>query len=98
MTATPARESVSSVALIGKADAAGRRLWLARWNEHWAAYNFVAGHRRPEESFRQCMLREITEDRPLPEEKRIAWFSNDGELARLRSNRNGGRHLRDRPG
>ncbi len=43
----------------------GNRQWLAQWNEHWKAFFFVGGHREGDESFRDCVLREIGEELEL---------------------------------
>jgi 8-oxo-dGTP pyrophosphatase MutT (NUDIX family) len=55
------RQSEAAVALICR-DRDGQTLWLAQWNPKWAAYHFVGGHRRPLESFRECLVREIDEE------------------------------------
>jgi 8-oxo-dGTP pyrophosphatase MutT (NUDIX family) len=55
------RQSIASVALIRRQQD-GRTLWLAQWNRRWQMYNFVSGHKRPEESFRECVVREIGEE------------------------------------
>jgi molecular chaperone DnaJ len=60
------RQSVAAVALIRRSEA-GQALWLAQWNPHWRRYNFVAGHKRPDESFRQCVVRELAEELGLRE-------------------------------
>lgn len=36
--------------------------WLVRWNERWAAFNLVGGHKEDDETFRQCCLREVNEE------------------------------------
>jgi 8-oxo-dGTP pyrophosphatase MutT (NUDIX family) len=61
------RRSEAAVALIRDQGADGRSRWLARWNPKWEAFHFVAGHRRPEESFRACLVREIGEELGLRE-------------------------------
>jgi 8-oxo-dGTP pyrophosphatase MutT (NUDIX family) len=55
------RQSVAAVALITR-ELEGRRQWLAQWNPKWQRYNFVSGHRREGESFRECMVREVREE------------------------------------
>jgi len=40
----------------------GRTEWLAQWNPRWHAYNLVGGHQRPDETFRQCLVREVGEE------------------------------------
>ena len=74
------RESVASIALIQR-DHNGRRQWLAQWNKNWRRYSFVGGHKRPDESFRQCVIRETTEELQLAEG--IDFFVADERLARL---------------
>lgn len=37
-------------------------LWLAQWNERWMRYHFVGGHREPDETFRECLIREVHEE------------------------------------
>ena len=41
--------------------------WLGRWNRSWRAFFFVSGHKAPQESFRQCVVREIREELGLRE-------------------------------
>jgi len=60
------RTSVAAVALIRR-QCEGRTLWLAQWNEHWQHYHFVGGHKRPGESFRECLVREMAEELHLRE-------------------------------
>ena len=55
------RKSLGSIALIRGPDA-DHKTWLARWNRKWKAYNFVAGHKREAESFRECAIREVAEE------------------------------------
>ena len=60
------RKSIASIALIRKEDQ-GQTLWLVQWNENSKLYNFVGGHKRPDETFRECLIREITEELALEE-------------------------------
>ena len=60
------RLSEAAVALIRR-EQDGRTFWLARWNRNWRAYHLVGGHRRPGESFRDCLVREIAEELHLRE-------------------------------
>jgi 8-oxo-dGTP pyrophosphatase MutT (NUDIX family) len=60
------RRSEAAVALIRR-ERDGRTLWLARWNPRWRAYHLVAGHRHADETFRDCLVREITEELGLRE-------------------------------
>jgi 8-oxo-dGTP pyrophosphatase MutT (NUDIX family) len=60
------RQSEAAVALISLMRD-GQTYWLAQWNDKWGAFHFVAGHRRPEETFRDCLVREIAEELHLSE-------------------------------
>ncbi len=60
------RKSIAAIALIHR-DANSQTLWLAQWNDGWKAYNFVGGHKHDDESFRECIIREISEELGLPE-------------------------------
>ena len=55
------RRSEAAVALIRREVESSTR-WLAQWNEGWEAFSFVGGHKRDNESFRECMVREIQEE------------------------------------
>jgi 8-oxo-dGTP pyrophosphatase MutT (NUDIX family) len=55
------RRSEAAVALIRRIED-GATLWLAQWNAKWGAYHFVSGHKRPEETFRECLEREVAEE------------------------------------
>lgn len=84
------RESVASIAIIRRA-AAEKVEWLAQWNSIWCSYFFVGGHKRPEESFRDCLLRELAEElalappdclvaeQPLAIVEYTAWSARAGE-------------------
>jgi len=52
---------MGGVAII-QAERAGRLRWLAQWNRKWQALHFVGGHKLAEESFRECVIREVTEE------------------------------------
>lgn len=60
------RQSVAAIALICRHEN-GQVLWLAQWSRSWQRYHFVGGHKRPDESFRSCAIREITEELDLME-------------------------------
>lgn len=60
------RQSNAAVALIRRLQD-GQTHWLAQWNPRWQKYHFVSGHRRPEETFRECMVRELGEELGLHE-------------------------------
>lgn len=55
------RLSEAAVALIRR-EHDGPTLWLAQWNQNWRTYTFVGGHRWPEETFRECLVRELGEE------------------------------------
>ncbi len=55
------RRSVAAMALFRRQEQ-GRTLYLAQWNLKWRALNLVGGHKRPNESFRECLVREIGEE------------------------------------
>src|SRR4051812_24779597 len=63
---TAMRRSEAAVALIRREEG-GQILWLAQWNPKWQAYHFISGHRRPEETFRECLVREVHEELGLAE-------------------------------
>jgi 8-oxo-dGTP pyrophosphatase MutT (NUDIX family) len=60
------RQSEAAVAVIRRVRD-GQTFWLARWNDKWSAFHFVSGHRRPDETFRECLVREIAEELGLSE-------------------------------
>ncbi|MGO9207963.1 MAG: NUDIX hydrolase [Candidatus Limnocylindrales bacterium] len=55
------RQSVAAIALIRREEAA-QTLYLTQWNLNWRALNLVGGHKRPNESFRDCLVREFAEE------------------------------------
>ena len=55
------RESVAAEAIICGREVNPPR-WLARWNGQWNCFHLVGGHKEAEESFRQCMIREMAEE------------------------------------
>jgi 8-oxo-dGTP pyrophosphatase MutT (NUDIX family) len=55
------RKSEAALAVIRRPRDGGSR-WLALWNAKWDAFHFVGGHRRPGESFRECLVREVAEE------------------------------------
>ncbi|MBX7169259.1 MAG: TIR domain-containing protein, partial [Pirellulales bacterium] len=59
-------KSIASIALIRR-EAEGQTLWLAQWNEGWQSYHFVGGHKHEDETFRDCIVREIDEELGLRE-------------------------------
>jgi hypothetical protein len=54
------RSSVASLAVLSRLEA-GRRLYLARWNDKWNAFSMPGGHKRDAESHRACLVRELAE-------------------------------------
>ncbi len=61
-------------------------MWLAQWNSHWRRFHFVGGHKRHDETFRQCLVREVSaelafregddfsaEEKPLGRREYTAW-------------------------
>jgi len=60
------RQSEAAVAVI-RLVRDGQTHWLAQWNDKWGAFHFVSGHRRPDETFRECLVREIAEELHLSE-------------------------------
>ena len=57
----PMRQSIAAFGVFRRAGASGT-LWLAQWNGNWNKFNFVGGHKRSSESFRQCAIREVAEE------------------------------------
>jgi 8-oxo-dGTP pyrophosphatase MutT (NUDIX family) len=51
------RKSQAALAIIEQQDA-----WLVQWNSNWQAYSLIGGHVEAGESFRECCIREITEE------------------------------------
>ena len=85
------RRSIAALALFRR-DADGQTLWLARWNEKWRRFHFVGGHKRPSETFRECVEREVAEelgltagadfrcaDEPLAHLEYTAWSHGAGQ-------------------
>ncbi len=60
------RQSIASIALIRRGQGLNT-LWLAQWNRRWRCYHFVGGHKHDDESFRQCVIREVTEELEIAE-------------------------------
>jgi 8-oxo-dGTP pyrophosphatase MutT (NUDIX family) len=54
---------------------------LTQWNEGWQAYSLVGGHRRPSESSRGCLAREVAEELGLGEGGQFS--AGESPLARL---------------
>jgi 8-oxo-dGTP pyrophosphatase MutT (NUDIX family) len=62
------RQSLASVAAITRVEA-GETRWLVQWNEGWDGYFLVGGHKRQDETFFGCIVREIGEELGLPDAK-----------------------------
>lgn len=60
------RVSEAAFAMICR-QAEGQILWLLRWNRPWKCYHVVGGHRHNDETYRQCVIREIGEELGLRE-------------------------------
>jgi 8-oxo-dGTP pyrophosphatase MutT (NUDIX family) len=60
------RCSLGAAAVICCRDS-GQLRWLARWNKNWRCYYLVGGHKHEDETFRQCLAREISEELDLAE-------------------------------
>lgn len=56
------RQSIAALALIRRQEEEGRARWLTQWNRKWKAIALVGGHKRPEETFRDCVIRETEEE------------------------------------
>jgi 8-oxo-dGTP pyrophosphatase MutT (NUDIX family) len=56
------RRSTASLAVIRRPGPDGRPLYLAQWNEKWKSFNLVGGHKKENESFRACLVRELFEE------------------------------------
>lgn len=61
------RQSIAAAALV-RIEQNGQPLWLARWSRSWQRFHLVGGHKRPEESFRECLVREIAEELGMAEQ------------------------------
>lgn len=64
------RQSIAAIALIRR-EAGSQTLWLAQWNESWKSFSFVGGHKHNDESFRECLIREIAEELGLHEGQEV---------------------------
>jgi len=61
------RTSVAAFALFRRAAPAGHVEYLVQWNSGWNAFHFIGGHKHDGESFRDCCVREVTEELGLIE-------------------------------
>jgi 8-oxo-dGTP pyrophosphatase MutT (NUDIX family) len=55
------RRSEASLAVIRRPADRGWS-WLSLWNAKWDAFHFVGGHRHPDETYRDCLVREALEE------------------------------------
>ena len=62
------RQSLAAVALIARRTGSSP-LWLVRWNDKWRAYHFPGGHKHPDESFHDCLVRELREELGLEDQR-----------------------------
>lgn len=68
MTDPIRRQSLAGVALICRRNR-GAIEWMARWNRNWKCYYFVGGHKHDDESFLDCVVREIHEELAIERDK-----------------------------
>lgn len=62
------RVSEAALALFTRSAADGTTAYLTQWNVRWRAFSLIGGHRRHGETFRDCCVREVTEElRLMPE-------------------------------
>jgi 8-oxo-dGTP pyrophosphatase MutT (NUDIX family) len=54
---------------------------LTQWNDGWQAFSLVGGHRRPSESFRSCLAREVSEELGLEDGEQ--YTAGEPPVARL---------------
>lgn len=59
---TTMRVSEAALALITRIGPGGVKSYLTQWNQKWQAYSLIGGHRRLDESFRDCCIREVEEE------------------------------------
>jgi 8-oxo-dGTP pyrophosphatase MutT (NUDIX family) len=68
----PVRQSVAALAVFQR-DVEGQAQFLAQWNDAWQTWALIGGHKRSDETFRQCLIREIEEELGLrvPQDVRL---------------------------
>jgi ADP-ribose pyrophosphatase YjhB (NUDIX family) len=71
----PLRRSISALAVFQR-EQAGQLHVLAKWNTAWQTWALVGGHKRPDETFRQCVIREIEEELGLAVDGDVAVDDN----------------------
>ena len=55
------RRSLAGLALIRR-EASGHTSYLVQWNANWQRFSLVGGHKHDDESFRECLIRELFEE------------------------------------
>lgn len=65
------RESRGALARIAR-QAEGQTQWLVRWNHKWESFSLIGGHLEQDETYRECLLREIEEEIGLTEDALVA--------------------------
>jgi 8-oxo-dGTP pyrophosphatase MutT (NUDIX family) len=58
------RESIAALALIQR-ERNGERAFLTQWNASWGCFHFLGGHKHDDESFLECVQRELEEELQL---------------------------------
>lgn len=61
------RESLGGCAYL-REERDGVPVYLANWNPGWKAWTWVGGHKHDDESFRDCVIREVQEELGLTPE------------------------------
>src|SRR5262249_6333263 len=56
----PLRRSRAALAVVCRPGPGGRPLWLAQWNDGWRRFHFVGGHKHFDETYRECLVREVS--------------------------------------
>ena len=55
------RRSLAGLALIRR-EASGHTGYLVQWNANWQRFSLVGGNKHDDESFRECLIRELFEE------------------------------------
>lgn len=55
------RRSLAGLALIQR-EASEHTSYLVQWNANWQRFSLVGGHKHDDESFRECLIRELFEE------------------------------------
>jgi 8-oxo-dGTP pyrophosphatase MutT (NUDIX family) len=75
------RESLAALALIENTSPENEPRWLVQWNAGWQRLALVGGHKRPAETYPECLRRETNEELGLVADCDFA--AGDAPLARL---------------